>query len=242
MPDVRVQPDLDRLSAAAAALIVDKLERAQADHPRATIALSGGSTPRKLYADLGRHPWRERIDWQRLHVFVVDERFVPPEDDESNQRMIRETLLATSPLPEGNFHPMPFIPNNPERAAREYEQELAAFFGRDKLPTLDVALMGMGPDGHTASLFPGTRAVEIIDRWVAPTINPSGPSQRLTLTLPVINAARNVIYLVAGGDKSETVRSVIEEQPPAFPTSHVAPTSGELIWLLDRAAASRLRE
>jgi 6-phosphogluconolactonase len=240
MPDIRVAPDLDALSAVAAELVVEKLVRAQADHPRATIALSGGSTPRKLYADLGRHPWRERLDWRRLHVFIVDERFVPPEDDESNQRMIRETLLATSPLPEENFHPMPFILNQPERAAREYEQELVAFFGRDRLPSIDVALMGMGPDGHTASLFPGTRAVEIEDRWVAATMNPAGPSQRLTLTLPVINAAGTVVYMVAGADKSETVRLIIEEKPAAFPTSHVGPLSGELIWLLDKAAASRL--
>jgi 6-phosphogluconolactonase len=240
MADIRVYPDLDSSSAAAAEMIVGRLERVQAEQPRATIALSGGSTPRKLYADLGRHPWRERIDWRRLHVFIVDERYVLPEDDASNQRMIRETLLATSPLPEDNFYPMPFIPNEPERAAREYEQHLVAFFGRDDAPSLDIALMGMGPDGHTASLFPGTRAVEITDRWVAATINPSGPSQRLTLTLPVINAARTVIFLVAGADKSETLRSVIEEKPAAFPTSHVEPTSGELIWLVEKTAASRL--
>jgi 6-phosphogluconolactonase len=241
MSDIRVVPDLDSLSSAAAEIVVDRVERAQTNHPRASIALSGGSTPRKLYADLGRHPWRERIDWPRLHVFVVDERFVPPEDDESNQRMIRETLLATSPLPEENFHPMPFIPNQPERAARDYEQELVAFFGRDNLPSFDVALMGMGPDGHTASLFPGTHAVEIKDHWVAATMNPAGPSQRITLTLPVINAARTVVYLITGADKSETLRSVIEERPPAFPTAHVQPTSGDLIWLLDKAAASKLR-
>jgi 6-phosphogluconolactonase len=241
MPDIRVHPDLDSLSAAAAEVIVEKLGCAQSDHSRATIALSGGSTPRKLYANLGRHPWRERIDWPRLHVFVVDERFVPPEDDESNQRMIRETLLATSPLPGENFHPIPFIPYQPERAAREYEQELVAFFGRARVPAFDVALMGMGPDGHTASLFPGTRAVEIKDHWVAATMNPAGPSQRITLTLPVINAARTVIYLITGADKSETLRMVIEEKPTAFPTAHVQPTSGELIWLLDKAAASKLQ-
>ena len=242
MSYIRVHPGIDRLSAVAAEIIVDKLERAQVDHPRATIALSGGATPRKLYADLGRHPWRERIDWRRLHVFVVDERFVPPEDDESNQRMIRETLLATSPLPEQNFHPIPFIVNQPDRAARDYEQELVAFFGRDGVPSMDVALMGMGPDGHTASLFPGTRAVEIKDRWVAATINPSGPSHRITLTLPVINASRTVVYLVTGADKAETLRLIIEEQPLAFPTSHVNPSSGDLIWLLDSAAASKLRD
>ena len=240
MPDVRVHDDLEKLSAAAAELIVQVLERAQPDRPRASIALSGGSTPRKLYAELGRHPWRERIDWPRLHVFLVDERFVPPDDDESNQRMIRETLLANSPLSEENFHPMPFIPNDPERAAREYERELSAFFGRGASFSLDLALMGMGPDGHTASLFPGTRAVEIADRWVAPTMNPAGPSQRLSLTLPVINAARTVVFLVAGADKAETVRAVIEEQAPVFPSAHVAPASGELIWLLDKAAAKRL--
>jgi 6-phosphogluconolactonase len=240
MSDVQVYPDLDRLNAAAAELIVQAMEQALAAHQRASIALSGGSTPRRLYADLGRHPWRERIDWPRLHVFEVDERFVPPYDDESNQRMIRETLMATSPLPEENFHAMPFIADDPERAAREYEQELVAFFGRGHVPALDLALMGMGADGHTASLFPGTRAVEIQDRWVAPTMNPAGPTQRLTLTLPVINAAGTVAFLVAGADKSETVRSVIQEQPRAFPSAHVAPTSGQLFWLLDAAAGSAL--
>lgn len=240
MPDVRVYDDLEKLSTAAAEFIVQVMERAQAERPRASLALSGGSTPRKLYANLGRHPWRERLEWPRLHVFLVDERFVPPDDDESNQRMIRETLLATSPLPEENFHSMPFIPNNPERAARDYEQDLVAFFGRRDAPSLDLALMGMGADGHTASLFPGTKAVEIADRWVVPTMNPAGPSQRLTLTLPVINAARTVVFLVAGADKAETLRAVIEEQPAVFPSAHVAPASGELIWLLDKAAASRL--
>jgi 6-phosphogluconolactonase len=240
MADVRVGANMEQLSTMAAELIVQELERALAARPRASIALSGGSTPRRLYADLGRHPWRERIDWPRLHVFMVDERYVPPDDEASNQRMIRETLLATSPLREQNFHPMPFIPNEPERAAREYEQELRAFFGLGSLPSLDLALMGMGPDGHTASLFPGTSAVEIKDRWVAPTMNPAGPSQRLTLTLPVINAAALVVFLIAGADKSETLRLVIQEQPAAFPAAHVAPTSGRLIWLVHEEAASHL--
>ncbi|MFN0071107.1 MAG: 6-phosphogluconolactonase [Chloroflexota bacterium] len=240
MPDIQIHATAEQVGYAAAELIVQAIETALAERPRGSIALSGGSTPRRLYADLGRRPWRERIEWSRLHVFVVDERFVPPEDEESNQRMIRETLLSTSPLPEENFHPMQFLPNEPERAAHEYQRELAGFFGREGLPALDLALLGMGADGHTASLFPGTRAVEIQDRWVAPTINPAGPSQRLTLTMPVINAARTVVFMVAGADKAETVRSVIQERPAAFPSAHVAPASGRLTWLLDHAAATAL--
>lgn len=238
--EIKVYPDLEALNAAVAELIIASVATALESRPRASLALSGGSTPRRLYAELGHHPYRERIDWNRLHVFLVDERFVPPDDEESNQRMIRETLLSTSPLPERNFHPMPFIPNAPERAAHDYESELKSFFSLDSAPQLDILLLGMGPDGHTASLFPGTAAVNIHDRWVAPTVNPAGPSQRLTLTLPVLNRARTAAFMITGADKAETLREVIEERPAVLPAAHVELESGDLHWLVDSAAGSRL--
>lgn len=239
-PQIQVHDDRDQLNAVAAELLVQSVADALERRPRAAIALSGGSTPRRLYAALGRRPWRERIDWPRLHVFVVDERFVPPDDDESNERMIRETLLASSPLASSNFHPVPFMPGLPAESARAYEGALRAFFGVAERPAFDFVLLGMGPDGHTASLFPGTDAVNIKDRLVAATVNPAAQSQRISLTLPVLNAARTATFLVSGGDKGEAVRAVVDERALALPASHVNPEDGRLIWLLDAAAAAPL--
>ena len=239
-PQIEIRDTVDELNLLAAELLVSAIERAQEARPRAAIAVSGGSTPRRLYAALGRRPWRERIEWSRLHVFLVDERFVPHDDDESNVRMIRETLLATSPLPEANLHEVPFLPGEPEAAARAYEDELRAFFVNRPRPRFDFMLLGMGSDGHTASLFPGTDAVHLVDQFVAATWNPSLQSQRISLTLPVLNATASVAFLVAGADKIEAVRAVVEERAQVLPAAHVAPDDGELVWLLDRAAAGLL--
>jgi len=238
--DIRVSPDIEQLSRAAANLLSDRIAAALRDAPRATIALSGGSTPRRLYTLLGEAPWRDRIDRPRLHVFIVDERFVPPDHEDSNQRLMRETLLSFSPLAEANFHPIPYIEGNPDEAARLYETDLRRHFGDQDPPRFDVILLGMGPDGHTASLFPGTDAAQVVDRLVIPTVNPAGGSQRISLTLPVLNAAALDVFLVAGQDKAETLRAVINERRRDLPAALVEPTDGELIWLVDQAAESRL--
>lgn len=239
LPDLRIVADADQLSQAAADLLCSCVESTLRDGDRCAIALSGGSTPRRLYGMLGQEPWRGRIDWLRLHAFIVDERFVPPDHADSNERMIRETLMATSPLPDTNLHPIPYMPDGPEAAAARYEEELRRFFGSAEPPRFDLILLGMGADGHTASLFPGTSAPEVADRLVIPSVNPAAGAQRVTLTLPVLNAAAAAAFLVAGADKAETLRAVLEERRPSFPAALVRP-AGRLTWLVDEAAASRL--
>lgn len=238
--DLRIATDAEDLSQRAAGLFRHVVERALAGGERAAVALSGGSTPRRLYAMLGEEPWRGRIDWPRLHIFVVDERFVPPDHPESNRRMIRETLLAASPLPDANFHPIPYTPDGPEAAAERYAEDLRAFFGPG-LPHFDLILLGMGADGHTASLFPGTDAADVRDRLAIPSVNSSTGAQRVTITLPVINAAQRAAFLVTGPDKAEALRRVFVERDPALPATRVGLASGELTWLVDQAAAALLR-
>lgn len=239
--DIRISSDLERLSRIAADVLTDRIAAKVRQAPRVAVALSGGSTPRRLYNLLGEAPWRERIDWSRLHVFIVDERFVPADHEESNQRLLRETLLASSALSEANFHPIPYVEGDPSNAAQRYEAELRRHFGDQEPPRFDVILLGMGPDGHTASLFPSTDTADIADRLVIPTVNPAGGSQRISLTLPVLNAAALDVFLVTGQDKAETLRAVIQERRRDLPAALVEPNDGELIWLVDQAAASRLQ-
>jgi 6-phosphogluconolactonase len=211
---------------------------------RFTFVLSGGSTPRALYQLLASDKFVSRIDWTRVEFFWGDERCVPPDHPESNYRMACESLLDRIHADSGRVHRMRGE-DPPERAAADYETKLHGFFGvaaGGPPPAFDLVLLGMGGDGHTASLFPGTAALEERGLWVVS--NRAGPNgmPRLTLTFPVLNAAASAVFLVSGAEKAERVRQVLEHGPgaDALPASRIKPVRGQLEWMLDSAAASQL--
>jgi 6-phosphogluconolactonase len=230
-----VLPDPDALARRVADWLLDAATTT--DGPFA-IALSGGSTPRLLYAHLASQKYRDRFPWARVHWFWGDERFVPHDDPMSNYRMVQEALLAHSPAPPANIHPIPTEGIDPDTAAWTYERELKAFHGTDRLdparPLFDVTLLGLGEDGHTASLFPGSVMLGERERWVAPVIGVKAEA-RITLTYPALESSRRVAFLAAGPDKRAVV-SAIREGHGALPAALLRPV-GELTWFLDQAAA-----
>lgn len=231
------------LSREAAARLVQRANEAVAARSRFTLALSGGSTPRALYLRLAASPWRERIPWKATHVFWGDERCVPPDHPDSNYGMAHTALLAHVPIPAGNVHRL-HGEMDPATAAAEYEGVLRAVFGLQpgELPRFDLILLGLGEDGHTASLFPGTAAVHERERLVVAHWVEKLNAYRLTLTPPVLNAAAEVVFLVAGAAKAGVLRQVLkgEYEPDRYPAQIVRPADGTLVWLVDRAAARRL--
>ena len=242
--EIRALTTPQELFAAAAEEVVRTANEAVAQRARFTIALSGGSTPKSLYNLLATNA-RTALPWDRMFFFWGDERHVPPTDPDSNYRMADETLLSKIPVAAGNVFRIKA--ENPDAAAvaEAYEQTILKFFQlkSGEVPNFDLILLGMGPDGHTASLFPGTSALQekshlVVANWVEKM-----KTHRITLTLPVLNAARCVTFLVSGSDKASVLREVLEEDVPAeqYPSKLVRPAAGKLIWLLDRAAASQLR-
>lgn len=208
---------------------------------RFVVGLSGGSTPRALHRVLASGPVRPQVPWSRTIVLFGDERPVGPDDPDSNFRMARETLLDHVRLPDDQvLRIRGELP--PETAARDYEDRLRALF-HDGAPRIDLLFLGLGADGHTASLFPGTAALEETDRWVAANPVPAHDTTRITLTLPVLCAARHVVFLVTGKEKARTVAEVFggRAHGPPHPAERVRPNDGELHVLLDRDAASLLR-
>lgn len=239
---VTVVASNEALAEAAAQAVADAAEDAVKQTGRFTLALSGGSTPRRLYARLASPPFRSRIDWARLDVFWGDERCVPPDHPDSNYRLADESLLSKVPIPPEQIHRMRGEDSDPERAALDYSQELARVFSLKpgEHPRLDLVLLGLGADGHTASLFPGSPALNENRRLAVATYAEPIKAYRLTLTLPVLNAAAQVIFLVSGVEKAEVLRAVLQDRPaPSRPASLVRPERGTL-WFVDRAAASRL--
>jgi 6-phosphogluconolactonase len=213
------------------------LALATASKGRFAVALSGGSTPKRLYERLTAPPYREAMPWSRIHWFWGDERFVPPDDPQSNYRMVREAMLSRIPIDPANVHAIPTVGVDAEDAAATYEYELQSFYGADRLdpqrPLFNVTLLGLGPDGHTASLFPGAAALAEHELWVASVADAQGLS-RITLTLPVLNSSRNVAFLVEGEGK----RSIVERFRSGdrdLPATRVSPIGTR--WLFgDRAA------
>ena len=201
------------------------------------IALSGGSTPRAFYELLAQEPYRGLIPWDRIHVFWGDERFVPPDSPLSNYRMAYTALLGHVPIPPGNIHPVQTEDVTPDEAARLYQATLARAYGATVLdparPLFDVNFLGLGTNGHTASLFPGTPALQEQTAW-ALAVTPEGEPTRITLTYPALNSARHVAFVVAGADKRDTVARV-RAHDPAEPASGIAPV-GQLHWFTDAAA------
>ena len=204
-----------------------------------TVALSGGSTPRRLYQLLAGPPYREAFAWERTHWFWGDERFVPPDDPQSNYRMVREAMLASAPVPQSHIHPIPTEGLTPEAAALSYEQQLKTFYGASTLtperPLFDVTFLGLGPEGHIASLFPGTPMLTERTRWVGAVIG-AKREPRITLTYPALESSREIAFLVTGAAKRAVVEQVLRGDP-ALPATHVHPVHGSVRLFVDRAAA-----
>ena len=214
------------------------LELALASEGRFSLCLSGGSTPKALYRRLSRPPYRDDFPWDRTHLWWGDERFVPPDDPLSNFRMVKEALLDHAPIPPKKVHGTPTTGLTPQEAAARYEAALKAFYGADALdparPLFDVNLLGLGPDGHTASLFPGTAVLHEREAWAAAVIG-AKDEPRITLTYPVLESARHAAFLVEGADKAPILFR-LREGEPGLPAAHVRPV-GELVIFTDAAAA-----
>ena len=240
MPKVHVSATADESARQAAELVAALSERAVRDRGRFAVALSGGSTPRRLHAVLASEEYRQRISWPHWRIFWGDERAVRPDHDESNYRMARETLLDHVALSQAHVHRIP-TEFDPARAASEYEQTIRQVLYED-IPVFDLILLGMGDDGHTASLFPGGEALQEDRRLVAADWVPHLDAHRITFTLPLINRAAAVAFLVEGAHKAKMVRRVLNAKPgeEPLPSSLVQPTDGELHWFLDSAAAEQL--
>ena len=244
---MRILKDSDDLAAQAADLFVRATQDAIRARGRAMVALAGGSTPQMTYVLLTQPARRSRIDWAHTYLFFGDERFVPPDDPSSNFAMVQRTLLAPVSLPPGHAFPVPTQLETAAAAAAAYAAMLTKAFGmgdsRDP-PRFDLILLGLGEDGHTVSLFPGAAALGVADRWVV--ASPPGtlppPVERITLTFPVLNAAREIEFLVSGQSKAEALHGVLEGRPnrEQLPAARIRPVDGTLIWLVDEAAASRL--
>jgi 6-phosphogluconolactonase len=241
--DLRIVDDLRGLSQAAAEEFVNQATGTVRANGRFTVALSGGSTPRSLFSLLAT-TFRDQLPWDKMFFFWGDERHVPPDHPESNYRMAYEALLSKVPVPAENVFRVPAEIPDANQAAADYEQTLRKFFqvSPGAFPRFDLILLGMGPDGHTASLFPGTSALQeksllVVANWVE-----KFKVYRITFTLPVLNNAAVVTFLVGGADKAETVREVLEGTQPAelFPSKLIHPTNGRLMWMLDQAAAAAL--
>lgn len=240
MQGVHVLPDIDALSRAAAAEAVGIIRSAVAQRGTCALALSGGNTPRSLYQLLGT-AYRDQIPWVHVHLYWGDERYVPSDDPASNYRMVRETLLNAVPIPAAQVHPMPTGHADPNDAAREYEVLLKRQFN-DDWPRFDLILLGLAPDGHIASLFPGSKALVEDKRRVVAVRVPKEPPQRLTLTLPAINHAANVHFLVAGRSKAGALHRALVGpcDVQTCPALGVKPMDGTVTWWVDEAAAAFL--
>ena len=236
---VHVYGSLEELSAAAARKFAAKAGEAIEERGRFAVVLAGGSTPKAMYGVLARD-YADRIDWSRVHVFFSDERTVPPDHEDSNYKMASEVLLDHVPVGSVN-RIRGELP--PDEAAKAYEEELRTFFRTEDVPRFDLILLGVGRDGHTASLFPETSALEVHDRWVVANPVLKLDTIRITLTVPVINAARAVVFLVAGEDKAEALGKILEgdADPRAYPATLIQPPGGPQ-WLVDQSAASLLSE
>lgn len=244
-PEIRIVHDAEALAWAAAEVVSRHVDEALQNKRTFALVLSGGSTPKRLYTLMGTNPsLRARFPWDRIHFFWGDERHVPPDHPESNYRVANEAIFSNVPVPPMNIHRV--LSENPDanEAARLYTQELSAHFHLEQgeLPRFDCVLLGMGPDGHTASLFPGTLALGEKHRPVVANWIDKFQSFRITLTAPVLNHAKLIVFLVSGAEKAPALRDVLEgvETPGRLPAQLIRPIHGRILWIVDRAAASLL--
>ena len=241
--DVHVASDRDDLFDDLGSWVTAVAARSVDERGVFHVALSGGSTPEPFYMRLVIDPRFRGIPWQRTHVWLVDERRVPQDDERSNWRMIRESLVDHVPAKRRHLHPMPVLDDDP---ATRYEAQLREAFGHEDIPAMDFILLGMGDDTHTASLFPGSDATRVTDRWIAVNDGPKvTPPPRVTMTFPLLNAARHVAVLCCGEGKRDALQRVAAQwrdtgpDPQAMPITGVDPEDGELMWYLDASAAGR---
>ena len=241
----QIYPNPEEVMWAAAEKIERLAVQALEKKGRVTLALSGGNTPRALYQLLAdpRHGFRDRLPWQQMHFFWSDERYVPADDDQSNYKMARETLFAPAGVPPENVHRFRTELASPESTAEDYQEQLEKFFGTGREqppPRFDIMLLGMGADGHTASLFPGLPLLHASEHWVKAFWVPQLRSHRISLLPDLINESENILLLVTGAEKAEAVAMVLTDEPrnAALPVQKIQPTEGNLLWLLDQAAAS----
>ncbi|MBK5280641.1 MAG: 6-phosphogluconolactonase [Nitrospiraceae bacterium] len=244
-PEIRISHDSRTWAAAAAELVHTVGQEAMRENGRFLIVLSGGTTPETLYRTLSSPPFADRFDWSRTAFFFSDERLVPPDDPQSNYALAKKTLFTPLKVTPSQVYRMAGESRDPQAAAHEYEQQLrcATKTSPSTHPTLDLMLLGLGEDGHTASLFPGSPALRGNQSLIAVTQSPKGPSTRLTMTLGVINRASVVLFLVAGAGKAGIVKAILDPKTEAerqLPAALVEPEEGRLIWLLDKAAAVEL--
>ena len=239
--EIRILNSLADLSQAAAAEFIALAVEAMRSKGRFCVSLCGGSTPHGLYTLLANQA-QHSLPWEKIYLFWGDERHVPPDHPESNYRMAFEALLSKVPIPSENIFRVPAQEKDADAAARAYEQTLTSFFhlNRGEFPRFDLMLLGMGPDGHTASLFPGTRALHEKTRLVVGNWVDKLNVYRITMTLPVLNYSECVLFLVSGRDKANVLREVLENQTEEMPASLVRPTNGRLVWIIDREAGSAL--
>ena len=239
---IAIYPDIDTLSYEAAQYVVRIASESIVTRGRFTIALSGGTTPRTLYGLLGGEPYLSQIDWALVHIFWSDERCVPPDSPDSNYHMAQEVLLSRIPIPAQQVHRMPADQPDRDAASQAYAEEMQRTFGTNGIPSFDLIQLGMGPEGHTASLFPHQASLHEQQRLVIPVSVPKPPPDRLTFTPPVLNAARNVLFLVTGADKADALHAVLEGpyQPDEYPAQIVRPPHGEVVWMLDTAVAQNI--
>jgi 6-phosphogluconolactonase len=242
-PEVRIVDTPEALAEAAALEVLAAAEDAVAAHNRFTIALAGGATPRASYERLALPPLRDRMPWARTWVFFGDERGVGADHLDSNYRMAHEALLSKVPVPPAQVFRIRGEAEDPEEAAAGYARTIGQVFEsrRGVLPRFDLVLLGLGIDGHTASLFPGSPVLKEVFRSVA-AVHASAASipQRFTLTLPILNAAARVVFLVSGVEKAKVVKAALGPHGATLPAGMVRPAEGRLLWLVDRAAAALL--
>ncbi len=238
-PEIRILKTATDLFEGAAAEFAGQASAAVRAGGKFTVALSGGSTPRTLYSLLATKP---NIPWDKIFIFWGDERHVPPDQPESNYRMANEALLSRVPVPAENIFRIHAEEKDAAAAALQYEQTLKDFFhlSPGEFPRFDLIFLGVGPDGHTASLFPGTSALNETKRWVVSNWVPKFKTDRITFTFPVLNAAACVIFLMSGADKAATLQEVLENNSANLPSQKVRPVNGKLIWLVDEPAARTL--
>ena len=241
-PEFRILTNAEELARAAAEEFVNLAREAIRAKEFFTLALSGGSTPRGLYSLLaGDASLRAQLPWEKIHFFWCDERHVPPEHPDSNYRMAKDAMLAKVSVPPANVHRIKSENPDAGQAAGEYEETLRTFFRLKigEIPRFDLILLGMGPDGHTASLFPGTQGLRERKRMVMANWVESSKDYRITMTLPVLNHAACVLFLVSGEEKAETLRVVLKGEPgrDLLPAQLVRPVSGRCLWFVDQAAA-----
>lgn len=241
MSQVRVYPTRVAAAQAAAAQFVAVSEKSITARGKCSVALSGGNTPRDVYRLLASSDYAPMVDWKRMHLFWGDERAVPLNDPDNNGRMAMETLISHVPIPAENVHRIQ-SQLSPEQAAQDYETTLRAYFSAAGLsaPRFDLVLLGLGAEGHTASLFPHSPALQERERWVAAVYVDPVKSWRITLTPPALNAASKVVFLAGGEEKAQALKSILgdEKQPDLLPAQIVDPPQGQVLWIVDRAAAS----